>query len=219
MKPRHLSECFLPEDKHPDFGDYWTDNISEVYFSIWEVPISDVDAITSKYLNQIRRNLNRAGAEKLSMRLQAKGREGSDGAGKRECRRRHRRNKEERERPRQRERNTERESSVATATLSCAVHGVTAVVTTMEPPILLLRNHRRRHEKEEDFLAAATPTRQHHCLWISLRRRSRMETSCSLAVAVKKMSGFPSSFVILSELHAAGVHGGSFVAGKGRLRH
>ncbi|MED6117437.1 hypothetical protein PIB30_109977 [Stylosanthes scabra] len=36
MKPRHLSECFLPEDKHPDFGDCWTDNISEVYFSIWE---------------------------------------------------------------------------------------------------------------------------------------------------------------------------------------
>ncbi|MED6201861.1 hypothetical protein PIB30_099336 [Stylosanthes scabra] len=52
MKPRHLSGL-LPKDKHP-------------------VPISDVDAITSKYLNQMRRKLNRAGAEKLSMRLQAK---------------------------------------------------------------------------------------------------------------------------------------------------
>ncbi|MED6180655.1 hypothetical protein PIB30_012253 [Stylosanthes scabra] len=28
-KPRHLSEGFLPEDKHPGSGDYWTDNISE----------------------------------------------------------------------------------------------------------------------------------------------------------------------------------------------
>ncbi|MED6165330.1 hypothetical protein PIB30_098502 [Stylosanthes scabra] len=36
MKPRHLSEGLLPEDKHPSSGDYWTDNISEVYFSVWE---------------------------------------------------------------------------------------------------------------------------------------------------------------------------------------
>ncbi|MED6185842.1 hypothetical protein PIB30_060858, partial [Stylosanthes scabra] len=50
MKPRHLSERLLPENKHPGSRDYWTDNISEVYFSIWEGTLLLLHCVCSRYL-------------------------------------------------------------------------------------------------------------------------------------------------------------------------
>ncbi|MED6149307.1 hypothetical protein PIB30_061142 [Stylosanthes scabra] len=57
MKPRHLSEGLLPEDKHPSSGDCWTDNISEVYFSIWEGAEKVNDETTGKGVSSMSERL------------------------------------------------------------------------------------------------------------------------------------------------------------------
>ncbi|MED6162658.1 hypothetical protein PIB30_072675 [Stylosanthes scabra] len=54
MKPRHLSEGLLPEDKHPGPGDCWTDNISE-----WQEGNLDYDSEPEKTLLRRRRETKR----------------------------------------------------------------------------------------------------------------------------------------------------------------
>ncbi|MED6149467.1 hypothetical protein PIB30_062755 [Stylosanthes scabra] len=70
MKPRHLSEGLLPENKHPCSGDCWTDNISEVRWNLNTAGAEKVkDETTGKGVSSIRERLINFKAQLTSQRM------------------------------------------------------------------------------------------------------------------------------------------------------